>query len=107
MLDKLHITNRYDLCLTTFAFTSLYTNISYHDSTRATIMSCKLLNLPNFYSDYLLNLNKNETLLLLVIAPITYQGVAMDISYHSRQIVDLVLSLSDFSLFNNTNCPTK
>ena len=106
LLDKLHITNMCDFCLTTFDFTSLYTNISYHDTTRAIIMSCKLLNLPNFYRDYLLNLNKNETLLLLVIAPITYQGVAMD-SYHSRQIVELVLSLSEFSLFNNTNCPTK
>ena len=106
MLDKLHITNMYDLCLTTFDFTSLYTNISSHDTTRAIIMSCKLLNMPNFYRNYLLNLNKKETLLLLVIAPISYQGVAMD-SYHSRQIVELVLSLSEFSLFNNTNCPTK
>ena len=67
LLDKLHITNMYDLCLTTFDFTSLYTNISYHDTTRTIIMSCKLLNLPNFYRDYLLNLNKNKTLLLLVI----------------------------------------
>ena len=93
MLDKLHITNMCDLCLTTFAFTSLYTNISYHDTTRATIMSCKLqlLNLPNFYRDYLLNLNKNETLLLLVIPTISYQGVAMD-SYHSRQIVGRIFS---------------
>ena len=107
MLDKLHITNMYDLCLTTFDFTSLYTNISYHDTTQAISMSWKLLNLPNFYRDYLLNLNKNETLLLLVIPPISYQVVAMD-SYHSRQILGLVLSLlSKFSLFNNTNCPTK
>ena len=103
MLDKLHITNMYDLCLTTFDFTSLYTNISYHDTTRAISMSWKLLNLPNFYRDYLLNLNKNETLLLLVIPTISYLGVAMD-SYHSQQIV---LSLSEFSLFNNTNHPTK
>ena len=51
-------------------------------------MSSKLLDLPNFYRDYLLNLNKKLTLLLLVIAPITYQGVAMD-SYHSPQIVEL------------------
>ena len=38
----------------------------------------------------------------------TYQqikGVAMG-SYHSRQIADLVLLLSEFSFFNNTNCPT-
>ena len=41
LLDKLHITNMYDLCLTTFDFTSLYTNISYHDTTWAIIMSCK------------------------------------------------------------------
>ena len=81
MLDKLHIINMYDLCLTTFDFTSLYTNISYHDTTRAIIMSRKLLNLPNFYRNYLLNLNKNLTLLLLVIPPISYLGVAMD-SYH-------------------------
>ena len=103
LLDKLHITNMYDQCLTTFDLTSLYTNISYHDTTRTIIMSCKLLNLPNFYRNYLLNLNKNKTLLLLVVAPISYLGVAMD-SYHSPQIV---LSLSEFSLFNNTNHPTK
>ena len=95
-----------DLCLTTFDFTSLYTNISYHDTTRTIIMSCKLLNLPNFYRNYLLNLNKNKTLLLLAIPPISNLGVAMD-SYHSQQIVELVLSLSKFSLFDNTNCPTK
>ena len=38
----------------------------------------------------------------------TYQqikGVAMG-SYHSLQIADLVLLLSEFSFFNNTNCPT-
>ena len=76
----------YDFCLITFDFTSLYPNISYYDTTRAIIMSCKLLNLPNFYRDYLLtcNLNKNKTLLLLVIPPISYQGAAMD-SYHSQQ----------------------
>ena len=85
LLDKLHITN--NNCTT--CVTSLYTNISYHDTTRAIIMSCKLLNLPNFYRDYLLNLNKNETLLLLVIPPTSYQGVAMD-SYHSPQIVELM-----------------
>ena len=103
MLDKLNITNMYDLCVTTFDFTSLYANISYHDTTQAIIMSCKLFNLPDFYRNYLLNLNKNLSLLLLVIPPISYRGVTMD-SYHSRQIVVLVLSLSEFSLFNNTNC---
>ena len=105
MLDKLHITNMYDLCLTTFDFTSLYTNISYHDTTRAIIMSCKLLNSPNFYRDYLLNLNKNKTILLLVIAPISYQGSLWIVT--TANIVWLVRSLSEFSLFNNTNHPTK
>ena len=89
LLDKLHITNMYDLCLTTFDFTSLYTNISYHDTTRTIIMSWKLLNLPNFYRDYLLNLNKNETLLLLVIPPISYQGVALDIVTTADKLWDL------------------
>ena len=43
LLNKLHITNMYELCLTTFDFTSLYTSISYHDTTWAIIMRCKLL----------------------------------------------------------------
>ena len=47
----------HDLCLTTFDFTSFYTNISYHDTTQAITTSCKPFNLPNFYRDYLLNLN--------------------------------------------------
>ena len=57
LLDKLRITNMYDFCATTFDFTSIYTNILFHDTTQAIITSCKLLNLPNFYRDYLLNLN--------------------------------------------------
>ena len=99
----------YELCVTTFDFTSLYTNISYHDTTQAIIKSCKLLNLPNFYRDYLLNLNNfiNQRNFFRA-GNTTYQqikGVAMG-SYHSRQIADLVLLLSEFSFFNNTNCPT-
>ena len=109
LLDKLRITNMYELCVTTFDFTSLYTNISYHDTTQAIIKSCKLLNLPNFYRDYLLNLNNfiNQRNFFRA-GNTTYQqikGVAMG-SYHSRQIADLVLLLSEFSFFNNTNCPT-
>ena len=99
----------YDLCVTTFDFTSLYTKISYHDTTQAIITSCKLLNFPNFYRDYLLNLNNfiNQRNFFRA-GNTTYQqikGVAMG-SYHSRQIADLVLLLSEFSFFNNTNCPT-
>ena len=90
--------------LTSHPFTPTYHTMTLLEP--SSIMSCKLLNLPNFYRDYLLNLNKNLTVLLLVIPPISYQGGAMD-SYHSRQIVELALSLSEFSLFNNTNCPTK
>ena len=109
LLDKLHITNMYDLCLTTFDFTSLYTNISYHDTTRAIIMSCKLLNLPNFYRDYLLNLNKNLTLLLLVIIISSYHlsGGRYGQLPQPTNCGTNVLSLSEFSLFNNTNCRTK
>ena len=43
--------------LTTFDFTSLYTNISHSHTIHAIITSCKLLNLPTFYRDLLLNLN--------------------------------------------------
>ena len=102
LLDKLRITNMYDLCVTTFDFTSLYTNISYHDTTQAIIKSCKLLNLPNFYRDYLLNLNNfiNQRNYFKTGNTIYQQikGVAMG-SYHSRQIADLVLLLSEFSFF--------
>ena len=107
LLDKLYITDMDDLCFTTFDFTSLYTNITYHDTIHAIITSCKLLNLPNFYRDYLLNLNNyiNQRN-FFVAGNSTYQqikGVAMG-SYHSRQIADLVLLLSEFSFFNKTNC---
>ena len=36
------------ITLTTFDFTSLYTNISYPDTIHAIITSCKLLNLPTY-----------------------------------------------------------
>ena len=55
----------HDLCLTTFDFTSFYTNLSYHDTTQAIITSCKPLNLPNFYRDHLLNLNNFITNMLV------------------------------------------
>jgi len=107
LLDKLYITDMNDLCFTTFDFTSLYTNITYHDTIHAIITSCQLLNLPIFYRDYLLNLNNfiNQRN-FFVAGNSTYQqikGVAMG-SYHSRQIADLVLLLSEFSFFNKTNC---
>ena len=102
LLDKLGITNMTDLCLITFDFTSLYTNISYCDTTQAIITRCNLLNLPNFYRDYLLNLNNifNQRNFFRA-GNSTYQqiiGVAVG-SYHSRQIADLVLLLSKFSVF--------
>ena len=107
LLDKQYITDMDDLCFTTFDFTSLYTNITYHDTIHAIITSCKLLNLPIFYRDYLLNLNNfiNQRN-FFTAGNSTYQqikGVAMG-SYHSRQIADLVLLLSEFSFFNKTNC---
>ena len=96
LLDKLYITDMNDLCFTTFDFTSLYTNITYHDTIHAIIMSCKLLNLPNFYGDYLLNLNNFVNRHNFFVAGnSTYQQikeVAMG-SYHSRQIADLMLLL--------------
>ena len=57
LLHNINIDHIDNFCLTTFDFTSLYTNISYHDTIHAIVTSCKLLNLPNFYRDYLLNLN--------------------------------------------------
>lgn len=63
LIDKLqdvNIATLYNYRLTTFTtfdFTSLYTNISYHDATHAIVTSCKLLNLANSYRDFLLNLS--------------------------------------------------
>lgn len=106
LLNNLHITNMCDYCFTTYDFTSLYTNISHHDTVHAIITSCKLLNLPDFYRDYLLNLNNFINQRNFFVAGNTiYQqskGVAMG-SYHTRQIADLVLLLSEFSFFNTTN----
>ena len=102
LLDKLGITNMTDSCLITFDFTWLYTNISYCDTTQAIITSCNLLNLPNFYRDYLLNLNNIiDQRNFFRAGNCTYQqikGVAEG-SYHSRQIADLVLLLSKFLFF--------
>ena len=107
LFDKLHITN--NNCTTRVVdFTSLFTP-TYHTMTLLEPSSWAencLICLTFIGTIYFNNLNEDETILLLVIAPITYQGVAMD-SYHSQQIVELVVSLSKFSLFNNTNCPTK
>jgi len=60
LLDLLHhfyIDSIDKYTLTTFDFTSLYTNISYPDSTNAIITSCKIQNLTTCYRDSLLNLN--------------------------------------------------
>jgi len=109
LIDKLqnfYIPNLDDYILTTFDFTSLYTNITYHDTTQAIISSCKLLNLPNFYRDFLLNLNSfvNNRNFFRAANSVYQQtsGVAMG-SYHSRQIADLVLLLSEFNYFNASN----
>ena len=108
LLDRLHeqnITDIDDYCLTTFDFTSLYTKISYKDTINAIITSCQLLNLPNTYCDFLLNINSfinNRN--YFSVGKDTFQqiqGVAMG-SYHSRQIADLVLLLSELNFFNNT-----
>ena len=94
--------------LTTFDFSSLYTNISHPDTIHAIINTCKLLDLPNSYRDLLLNLNDFiNNKIFFVTGSTDYQqikGVAMD-SYHSRQIADLVLlmcELPDFFTNNDT-----
>ena len=109
LLDKLQHVNSTDITnfsLTTFDFTSLYTNISYHDTIQAIITSCKLLNFSNRCRDYVLNLNNfiNQRNFFKVGNSVFQQikGVAMG-SYHSRQIADLVLLLSEFKFFNNYN----
>ena len=59
LLDELQAFTISDIrkyTLTTFDFTSLYTNISHPDTIHA-INTCKLLDLPNSYRDLLLNLN--------------------------------------------------
>ena len=99
-LQNIRINDIDKYTLTTFDFTSLYTNISYPDAIHAIIDACKLLNKPTSYRDLLLNLNhfvNNNN--FFVSGCTTFQhcqvkGVAMG-SYHSRQIADLVLLLSD------------
>ena len=85
--------------LTTFDFTSLYTNISYPDTIHAIITSCKLLNLPTFYRDFLLNLNNfiNDRNFFLSGQDIFQQtkGVAMGSC--------LVLLLCELTFFSNND----
>ena len=109
LLDLLHnfyVDDIDKFTLTTFDFTSLYTNISYSDTIHAIITSCNLLNLPTFYRDFLLNLNNfiNNRNFFLSGQDIYQQtkGVAMG-SYHSRQIADLVLLLSELKFFSNND----
>ena len=102
LLHNFYVDDIDKFTLTTFDFTSLYTNISYSDTIHAIITSCKLLNLPTFYRDFLLNLNNfiNNRNFFLSGQDIYQQtkGVAMG-SYHSRQIADLVLLLSELKFF--------
>ena len=113
LIDKLEqftVKNIHDYNLTIFDFSSLYTKITYQDKTSAIIQSCKLLHLPNFYREYLLNLNnyindKNY----FTIGQSTFKqtrGTAMG-SYHSRQMADLVLLLCELKYFKSvsTNLP--
>ena len=109
LLDLLHdfyVDDIDKFTLTTFDFTSLYTNISFSDTIHAIITSCKLLALPTFYRDFLLNLNNfvNDRNFFLSGQDIYQQtkGVAMG-SYHSRQIADLVLLLSELTFFSNND----
>ena len=104
LLDLLHnfyVDDIDKFTLTTFDFTSLYTNISYSDTVHAIITSCKLLNLPTFYRDFLLNLNNFINDFFISGQDIYRQtkAVAMG-SYHSRQIADLVLLLSELTFFS-------
>ena len=84
---------------------SFLRQFSYKDTINAIITSCQLLNLPNTYRDFLLNINSfinNRN--YFSVGKDTFQqiqGVAMG-SYHSRQIADLVLLLSELNFFNNT-----
>ena len=103
-LEQQHIDDFNNFHLTTFDFSSLYTNITHQDTNNAIISSCKLLQLTNFYRDFLLNLN-NFINNFFTIGKLTYKqirGVAMG-SYHSRQIADLVLLLREFYFFTNTH----
>ena len=109
LLDLLHnfyIDDIDNYTLTTFDFTSLYTNISYPDTINAIITSCKILNLSTFYRDFLLNLNNfiNNRNVFISGQDVYRQtkGVAMG-SYHSRQIADLVLLLNELTFFTDYN----
>ena len=107
LLQQQHISDIDNYCLTTFDFTSLYTKISYHDTyIHAIITGCKLLNLPNYYRDFLLNLNSvvNNRNFFTAGNNIYQQtlGVAMG-SYHSRQFADFVLLISEFNFFSTFN----
>ena len=106
LLQHQHISDIDNYCLTTFDFTSLYTKISYQDTIDAIITSCRLLNLPNSHRDFLLNLNSfiNNRNFFTAGNNIYQQtqGVAMG-SYHSRQIADLVLLISEFNFFSTFN----
>ena len=109
LLDELQAFTISDIrkyTLTTFDFTSLYTNISYPYTIHAIINTCKLLDLSNSYRDLLLNLNNFiNNQIFFVTGSTVYQqikGVMMG-SYHSRQIVDLVLLMSELVFLPNND----
>ena len=105
ILEKQHITNIHNYKLTTFDFSSLYTNISHKNTTDAIIKSCNLLKLSRTYRDFLLNLNNfiNDKNFFKTGNDVfqQVQGIAMG-SYHSRQIADLVLLLTELDYFTIT-----
>lgn len=105
-LNNINLPNIDNFTLTSFDFSSLYTNISYQDTINAIINSCKILNLTNKFRDYLLNLNnfinKNNFFRVGNSYHKQIKGVAMG-SYHSRQIADLVLLLSEFNFLKSLN----
>ena len=87
--------------------TSLYTNISYTQTpSMPSSPSFKLLNLPTFYIDFFFFLNnfiKNRNFFLSGQDILQQtKGVAMG-SYHSGQIADLVLLLSELTFFSNND----
>ncbi|CAB4004878.1 Hypothetical predicted protein [Paramuricea clavata] len=57
ILQQQHITDINNFKLTTFDFSSLYTNITFQDTINTIIKSCELLKHSTFYRYFLLNVN--------------------------------------------------
>ena len=108
-LQNLRIDDIDKYTLTTFGFTSLCAGISCPGTIHAIIDiidACKLLNKPTSYRNLLLNLNhfvgNNNFFVSGCTTFRRVKGVAMG-SYHSRQIADLVLLLSEFKFLTAHN----